>query len=58
MDFLNQWRQDCEKLNKERAVLTAEVEQYRSTVASAVEIAKHNLEEKQEQDFFRLQLPE
>lgn len=58
MDFLNQWQQDCEKLNKERAALTAEVEQYRSTVASAVEIAKHNLEEKQEQDFFRLQLPE
>ena len=38
--------------------LTDQVIQLKSTVASAVEIAKHKMEEETAQDFYRLQLPE
>lgn len=38
--------------------LTEQVIQLRSTVASAVEIAKHKMEEESASDFYRLQLPQ
>lgn len=38
--------------------LTEQVTQLKSTVASAVEIAKHKMEEESASDFYRLQLPQ
>lgn len=57
-EFAQQFAADNKTKLAAAQQLTEQVIQLKSTVASAVEIAKHKLEEDTAQDFYRLQLSE
>ena len=57
-EFAEQFAADNRQKLAAAQALTDQVIQLKSTVASAVEIAKHKMEEETAQDFYRLQLPE
>lgn len=57
-DFTEQFKSDNSVKLIAAQELQAQIEQLRSSVASAVEIAKHKMEEENKIEFYRLQLPE
>ena len=57
-EFAEQFAADNKQKLAAAQALTDQVIQLKSTVAAAVEIAKHKMEEETAQDFYRLQLPE
>ena len=57
-DFTEQFKSDNSVKLIAAQELQAQIEQLRSSVASAVEIAKHRMEEENKIEFYRLQLPE
>ena len=57
-DFTEQFKSDNSVKLIAAQELQAQIEQLRSSVASAVEIAKHKMEEENKVEFYRLQLPE
>ena len=57
-DFSEQFSDENKKKIVTAQLLVDQISQLRATVDSAVEIAKHKLEEETAQDFYRLQLPQ
>lgn len=57
-DFTEQFKSDNSVKLIAAQELQDQIEQLRSSVASAVEIAKHKMEEENKVEFYRLQLPE
>ena len=57
-DFTEQFKNDNSVKLIAAQELQDQIEQLRSSVASAVEIAKHKMEEENKVEFYRLQLPE
>ena len=57
-DFAEQFKSDNSVKLIAAQELQDQIEQLRSSVASAVEIAKHKMEEENKVEFYRLQLPE
>ena len=57
-DFAEQFKSDNSVKLIAAQELQDQIEQLRSSVASAVEIAKHKMEEENKIEFYRLQLPE
>ena len=57
-DFTEQFKSDNSVKLIAAQELQDQIEQLRSSVASAVEIAKHKMEEENKIEFYRLQLPE
>lgn len=57
-EFAEQFAADNRQKLAAAQALTDQVIQLKSTIASAVEIAKHKMEKETAQDFYRLQLPE
>lgn len=58
LDFLEQFKNDNRIKMQAAKELQLQVEQLRSTAASAIELAKHKMEEENKIDFYRLQLSE
>lgn len=57
-EFAEQFAADNKTKLAAAQKLTEQVIQLKTTIASAVEIAKHKMEEESAQDFYRLQLPQ
>lgn len=58
LDFVEQFKNDNAVKMRAAQELQEQVDQLSSTVASAIEIAKHRMEEENKIEFYRLQLPE
>ena len=58
LDFVEQFKNDNRIKMQAAKELQLQVEQLRSTAASAIELAKHKMEEENKIDFYRLQLSE
>ena len=57
-EFVEQFVAENKKKMAAAQALTDQISQLKSSVASAVEIAKHKMEEESASDFYRLQLPQ
>lgn len=57
LDFVNQFVSENTKKLNEQTELQEQIDQLRSSIASAVELAKHKMEEENKMEFYRLQLP-